>query len=151
MKLFHRVCKTNNFNLIQLHFHGYPALYNPLETHCDEFTWYRGGLTKNFLPFLQAENKRNTGNCDGISTRYCCEMEEMLNLVFFLLFVVFETQVSDSLMNFPTYLNCKNKDLSVILPCASHCPFRLSPWILIVLSDNKLLKRLFANTVFIRR
>ena len=32
----------------------------------------------------------------------------------FLLVVDFETQVSDSLMNFPTYLNCKNKDLSVI-------------------------------------
>ena len=84
MKLFHRVCKTNNFNLIQLHFHGYPALYNPLETHCDEFTWYRGGLTKNSSPFLQAENEGNPGNCDGISARYCCEMEEMLNLVFIL-------------------------------------------------------------------
>ena len=90
---------------MQLHFHGYPALYNPLETHCDEFTWYRGGLTKNFSPFLQAENKRNTGNCDGISTRYCCEMEEMLNLIFILLGS--ESKVEE-------YLNCKNKDLSVI-------------------------------------
>ena len=33
-------------------------------------------------------------------------------IVFFV--VDFETQVSDSLMNFQRYLNCKNEDLSVI-------------------------------------
>ena len=35
------------------------------------------------ISHLFAENEGNPGNCDGISTRYCCEMEEMLNLVFF--------------------------------------------------------------------
>ena len=76
------------FTLSMLLFHLF--MCNPIyehfwrsQTHCDEFTWYRGGLTKNSSPFIQAENEGNPGNCDGISTRYCCEMEEMLNLVFF--------------------------------------------------------------------
>ena len=40
-------------------------------------------LDQEFLTFSSSRKWGKPRNCDGISTRYCCEMEEMLNLVFF--------------------------------------------------------------------
>ena len=84
-------------------------------------------LDQEFLTFSSSRKWGKPRNCDGISTRYCCEMEEMLNLVFFF---------------WSSSLKLRSQILWWIFQRTSTARTKISLWfcrvLLIVLSDYRL-------------